>query len=79
MRRLIQLRTTPQSRVALAAGDSIPLTATAAEALSPAGLSFDEGYDPVELPAARTQEEDGPGSRSEVRWSSRFAQMTSPS
>ena len=58
MRVLIQLRTTPQLQAAMAAGDTIAPTATAAEALRPAGLVVDQGYDPVELPTPRVPEED---------------------
>ena len=58
MRVLIQLRTTPQVRAAMAAGEAIPATATEAAALVPAGLVLDAGFDPVELPGVQLEDGD---------------------
>jgi hypothetical protein len=51
VRVLIQLRTTPQVRAAMAAGEAIPPTATEAAALVATGLVLDAGFEPVEVPA----------------------------
>ena len=58
MRVLIQLRTTPQARAAMAAGETMPATATDAAALVPAGLVLDAGFDPVELPGVQLEDGD---------------------
>lgn len=53
MRVLIQLRSTPQFRAAMATGDAVPPSATEAAALVPAGLVLDGSFDPVELATPR--------------------------
>jgi hypothetical protein len=58
VRVLIQLRTTPQVRAAMAAGEAIPPTATEAAALIPTGLVLDAGFEPVEVPALQFEEGD---------------------
>ena len=58
MRVLIQLRTTPQVRAAMAAGEAIAPAATEAAALIPTGLVLDAGFEPVELPAPQFEEGD---------------------
>ena len=59
MRVLIQLRSTPQFRAAMATGDAISPSATEAAALVPAGLVLDAGFEPVELPTPRLDDGDG--------------------
>jgi len=58
MRVLIQLRTTPQLRAAMATGEAIPASATEAAALVPAGLVLDASFEPVELPTPQLEDGD---------------------
>jgi subtilisin family serine protease len=57
---LIQLRSTPQLRASLAAGEAVPPTATEAAGLVSTGLVLDAGFDPVELPGVKVEEGDAP-------------------
>ena len=59
MRVLIQLRSTPQVLAAVAARETVPVAATAAEDLVSSGLVLDPRYGPVELPSPRLAEGDG--------------------